>query len=70
MFLRQRIHAPAELLDASSSVRSMSYQRRVGDYFFPELLAFIFFLICGNVQQKTLQLDPVLVDCVWFGVIV
>jgi hypothetical protein len=28
-----------------SSVLSMSYQRKVGDYFFPELLVY-FFLIC------------------------
>jgi hypothetical protein len=29
-----------ELLDASSSMRSMSYQRKVGGLFFPELLVF------------------------------
>jgi hypothetical protein len=28
------------LLDASFSIRSMSYQRKVGDSFFPELLVF------------------------------
>jgi hypothetical protein len=27
-----------ELLDASFSIRAVSYQRKVGDYFFPELL--------------------------------
>jgi hypothetical protein len=27
-----------ELLGASSSMRSASYQKKVGDYFFPELL--------------------------------
>jgi hypothetical protein len=29
-----------ELLEASSSVRSMSYQRKVGNYFLPELLVY------------------------------
>jgi hypothetical protein len=47
----------------------MSYQRRVGAYFFPKLLVSVF-VICGNVQQKTLQLVPALVDYVWFGMIV
>jgi hypothetical protein len=28
-----------ELLDMSFSMRSMSYQRKAGNYFFPELLA-------------------------------
>jgi hypothetical protein len=31
-------HTTTELLDTSSSMRSMSYQRKVGDWFFPELL--------------------------------
>jgi hypothetical protein len=30
-----------ELLDASFSMRSVSYQRRVGDSFFPEFLSFV-----------------------------
>jgi hypothetical protein len=30
-----------ELLDASFSMRSVSYQRKIGDWFFPELLILI-----------------------------
>jgi hypothetical protein len=36
-----------ELLDALFSMRSVSYQRKVGDYFFPELLVFTFKINVG-----------------------
>jgi hypothetical protein len=41
-----------ELVDASSSMRSVSCQKKVGDYFFPELLV----LYC-EFDQETM------VDC-------
>jgi hypothetical protein len=36
-------HATTGLLDASFSVRPVSHQRKVGDYFFPELLVLYLF---------------------------
>jgi hypothetical protein len=46
MLPRQRIRATIEkLLDASFSVRSMSYKKKIGDYFFPELLVFKLFRV-------------------------
>jgi hypothetical protein len=37
-FLRQRVHATIdEMLEASFSMRSVSYQRKMGYQFFPEL---------------------------------
>jgi hypothetical protein len=38
--LRQQTRATEELLDASSSTRSVSYQKKVADQFFPELMVF------------------------------
>jgi hypothetical protein len=45
--------ATIELLDASFSMRFLSYQRKVGDYFFPALLVFIFlFRTAAPLMQR------------------
>jgi hypothetical protein len=35
-------HGYEELLEALFPLQSMSYQRKVGDYFFPELFVYLF----------------------------
>jgi hypothetical protein len=60
-FQRQRIHATIdEFLDASFTMRSVSYQRKVVDWFFPELLVVLFMKMRYHfrdqrVERKTLQ---------------
>jgi hypothetical protein len=41
------VQTTEELIDASFSVWSVSYQRKVGDWFFPELLV-LFIISVGN----------------------
>jgi hypothetical protein len=44
-------HKTTELLDASISMRSVPYQRKVGDYIFPELLV-LFVIILDHKRER------------------
>jgi hypothetical protein len=59
-----------QLLDALFSIRSMSYQRKVGDYFFPELLVAYLYQCRKVYEQKEVKLCSCLcigahVICTW-----
>jgi hypothetical protein len=54
-----------ELLYMSFSMRSMSYQSKVGDYFFPELLVSTFASLVYGLQLRNLDISNSVQNARW-----